>query len=315
MELQGLPGSGLCSHSSLLLRTRDLGCVFRQHEIERIDKKIRIRFRENQRWPQLDDVMPRPVRARQDSALAQPIYNVVRLRRRRSARIAVAHQVYTEEQSRPAHVADDCVVLLQSAQSLHQMLADFQRILRQFLLTQNVKHRNPRRARNRIAAKRAEELHPVRERRRNFLRSHNSREWERVPDRFPKHNDVRHDRLRLKSPEMGPEPPETNLDFIRDANSARSTHTPIGLIEIPRWKNNLPRNARQRLRQKRRDLPPFGARVLQNISNSLGILRANPRFTTFIGAAIVIRNRRDVNPRFSPRAAGPIEFIWTQIDQ
>ena len=114
---------------------------------------------------------------------------------------------------------------------------------------------------------------------------------------------------------MRPEPPESNLHFIRDANSARCTHALISSIEIARGKNNLPGDARQGLSQKRRDLPSSDCVFDNHISHSLRILRANPRFATFIWPAIVIRNWRDVNPRLTPTATRPVKFIRAQIDQ
>src|SRR5437879_8850266 len=98
------------------------------------------------------------VRAGKNAAVAKSIDHIRCLQRRCLARFAVQHQIDPQEQSGTAHVADQCMASLQRSQTLGQMLADTQRMLLQILFFENIQHREPRGAGNRIAAERAEKL-------------------------------------------------------------------------------------------------------------------------------------------------------------
>src|ERR1700694_2760390 len=70
-----------------------LGCVFAQDRFQCGDEQIGIRFRKNQRWPQLDHIVMRPVRPGENAAVAQAVYDVIRLLRRRLAVFPVSYQI------------------------------------------------------------------------------------------------------------------------------------------------------------------------------------------------------------------------------
>ena len=82
------------------------------------------------------------------------------------------------------------------------MLAHFFRVRLQLFLVDHVEHRQADRARHGAAAERAEELHPVVERRGNLLCRHHGADWMPIADRLAQYHDVGHHVLLLEAVEV-----------------------------------------------------------------------------------------------------------------
>src|SRR2546429_7469448 len=112
------------------------------------------------------------------------------------------------------------------------------------------------------------------------------RKWKRIADRLPQNDDVWNNALGLESPRVGPQPTESNLHFVRDANGTRRTHVAIHFREVSRRKNNLPADAWQRFRDVRGDTTAFGSRALQDFCKMPRIFCARLLVATAIRAAV-----------------------------
>src|SRR5580700_2786528 len=168
---------------------------------------------------------------------------------------------------------------------------------------------------DRISAKGAEELHPVVETSSDFASGDHGRQRERVSDGFAQHHNVRDDALRLESPEVRAETAETNLHFIGDAYAAGGADVPVGFGEISGRKNNLAGDTWQRFGDVRCDVTPSGAPALQDFCYTLRVFGSRRGITPPIRSAIIIRNWRDVNPRFRAAASGTIKFVRADVDE
>src|ERR1700687_5416340 len=206
------------------------------------------------------------------------------------------------------------MAFLQFPQFSYPILSNAQRPILQRLVAHHIEHRPSCRARHRVPSERAEKLHPVRKRPGDLFCGDHRRQWERVPNRLPKHHNVRNHGLRLKSPEVRSESAKSDLHFISNANPSSSAYPAIHLREIIWRKHNLSCDARQSFCDKCRTLVPFPSRALQNFADRRGVLRARLRITTPVQAAIIVRNRRHMHPRLSPASARPTELVRPDID-
>src|SRR2546427_12212651 len=91
-----------------------------------------------------------------------------------------------------------------------------------FRSLENIEHGQSRSAGHRIAAKGAEEFHPVVEGSGDFPRRDHCRQRKRIADGLAQNDDVRNNILRFKTPEVCAETPKAGLHFIGNADSARS---------------------------------------------------------------------------------------------
>src|SRR6266487_3912911 len=130
------------------------------------------------------------------------------------------------------------------------MLAHFFRVRLQLFLVDHVEHRQADRARHGAAAERAEELHPVVERRGNLWRRHHRTNRIAVADRLPEDDDVGYDALRLKTVAVRANAAVGGLHLIGDADAARLAHVAVDGGEIPRWKDDLSPDAGAALRDE-----------------------------------------------------------------
>src|SRR5579884_846406 len=289
--------------------------VFGKYTVERRDKQLRVRLGKNERRPQLQHIVMRSVRSRQNPAFAQPVHHVGGLRGRRRARLAVHHQIHSEKVPRSPHVADQRMFLPQRCQPLQQELASPQRVFLQTLLFQHVQHRQSRPACHWIPTERAEKLHPVRERRRNLARRHNRSQRRTVPNRLSQHHHVRHRFLHFKPPEVRSQPPESRLHFIRYANPSRRAHVAVRLLQISGRKHNLSRHARQRFREKRARPSPFLPHRFDQFRNVPRVFPPGVAIFPPVRATVIVRNRRHMHPRLSSASSRPVEFVRADVDQ
>ena len=196
--------------------------IFLEDRVQGLDEEIRVRFRKDQRRAQLENVVMRTVGAGKDAAVAQSIDDVRCLKRRRLSRFAVEHKIDSQEKSGPSDVADQIVMLLQLFQTTHEVSSHAQGMLLQLLFFQNIQNRETRRASDRIAAKRAEKFHAIIEGISDLLRGDHCAKRKRIANGLAKNNDVWNDALRFESPEVITQPPKSHLDFVGDANAART---------------------------------------------------------------------------------------------
>src|SRR4030095_1926815 len=112
----------------------------------------------------------RTIRPDEDAGVAQMVDDVRCLGRCRFERFPAAYELDAYEETRAAHVADERVVVEERAQPRKEMTADFVRVRLQALVEDDAQHLETDRARHRVAAERAEEFHPVVERRGNLGR-------------------------------------------------------------------------------------------------------------------------------------------------
>ena len=98
--------------------------VFLQDEIQSLQEDFSVKFGENQRRAQLDDVVMRSVGAGENAAIAKAVDHVGGLQRSRLTRFTVEHKIDPQEQSRAAHIADQSVAGLQSLQAFDKMRAN-----------------------------------------------------------------------------------------------------------------------------------------------------------------------------------------------
>ena len=82
----------------------------------------------------------------------------------------------------------------------------------------------PDRARHRVAAERAEELHAVVERVGDGARRRDRADRMAVAERLAHHDDVGHDALILERPEARAHAAEPGLHFVGDAHAAAGAH-------------------------------------------------------------------------------------------
>src|SRR5256885_11659119 len=133
---------------------------------------------------------------------------------------------------------------LQIGETSKPVITHLFRVLLETFVANHVEHLESNRAGNRIASERAEKFHSVRESLSDFRSRHDCRKRERISNRFAEDNDVRHDSLRLKSPEMRTQSAEPHLHFVGNANSAGRANAAIDFGEIVRRENDLSRDAR-----------------------------------------------------------------------
>jgi hypothetical protein len=82
--------------------------------------------------------------------------------------IPIPNEFNPKKQTQTAHVANQTVSVLQRAKLTFQVFANFQRILLQLFIANNVEDGQANGAGNRIAAEGIEVFHAIGERRRNF---------------------------------------------------------------------------------------------------------------------------------------------------
>lgn len=146
--------------------------------------------------------MVRAVGAGEDAEVAEAIDDVRGLIGGRSAGIAIVDEVETEKKAGATNIAKKWVRGLQRLQSGDPARADFESVLLEVLVAENVEDRETSGAGNRIAAEGREKFHTVGERRGDFWSGDDSGERKGVADGFAEDHDVRNDLLRFESPKM-----------------------------------------------------------------------------------------------------------------
>ena len=144
----------------------------------------------------------RTVSPDENPLVAQTVDHVGRLARRRFERVAIAHELDADEQSRAAHIADERTPIDERSQLREEVGADLLRMRLHPFVFEHVEHGQSDGARDGVAAERAEVLHPVVERRGYLRRRHHGADRMPIADRLAQHHDVRHHLLLLEAVEM-----------------------------------------------------------------------------------------------------------------
>ena len=199
------------------------------------------------------------------------------------------------------------------AQTIPQSRPNRKRVFLQALVTDNVEHGEANGARDRIAAERGEELHPVRERIGDFARGDNRRHRVAVADGLAHHHDVGHDGLPLEPPEMAPHATKANLHLVGDAEASGGADVPVRRLEVAlRW-DHLPAAAEQRFADESGD---GFACLVNHATDRIAVGRPRIEPLAFVRPPIAIGHRDDVDPRFGlPATAFTHEFVRANGDQ
>ena len=165
------------------------------------------------------------LRAEQDAVLAHPVRDVRRLARSPARACRGSYQLDAEEQPGAADVADQRDAGRASARKrVEHADADVPRVGLQPFLRHHVEHREPDRARDRVAAERAEEFHPVVERRGNRRRGDHRANRMPVADRLAEDDDVGDDALGFEGVEVCAKATVRGLHLVGDADAAGGPH-------------------------------------------------------------------------------------------
>jgi hypothetical protein len=157
---------------------------------------------EDERRAKLNDVLMRPVSAREDTKIAEAVDDVGGLLRGGRAGIAIVYEIEAEKEAGAANIAKEWILGLQRSQSGNPTRTDFQGILLELLVAEYVEDSKSRGAGDRITAKGREKLHTVGERRGNFWSGNDGGERKSVTDGFAENDDVWNDLLRCETPKM-----------------------------------------------------------------------------------------------------------------
>ena len=114
---------------------------------------------------------------------------------------------------------------------------------------------------------------------------------------------------------MSAKSPETDLYFVSNTNTARGANMTIDLCEISGRKDDLPTYAGHCFRDERGSSPAFHLEAMQNLCDVAGILGAEVELIPSVNAAVIVGNRRHVNPRFAAPAAGATKLIGADVNQ
>lgn len=120
--------------------------------------------------------------------------------------------------------------------------------------------------------------------------------------------------MRFESPKVRTEPAEADLHFVRNAYTAGGANVMICLSQIFRREDDLAADTGKSFRDECRTAT---ARLqsLADFADVVRVLYAGLRIASPVNTTIVIRQRRNVNPRLFASAARAIEFIRADIDQ
>src|SRR5579871_3293452 len=116
-----------------------------------------------------------------------------------------------------------------------------------------------------------------------------------VPNWLTHCHNIRHNTLRLESPEMCAHAPKTHLHLISNAHTTCRAHMAIHFLKIMLWQHNLTTAAQQRLANEPRNLASILLHSLNNSFNMACILDARLRVGRFELPAIDIRHKSLVN--------------------
>src|SRR5215472_5747490 len=204
---------------------------------------------------------------------------------------------------------------LKVCEGSHQTVTDSKGILLQMLLFEHIQDRQARRAGDRIAPKGAEEFHAIVEARRNFGSRNNSRKRKRVPDWLAQNDDVGHNTLSFKTPEMCADSAKAHLDFVCNTHSTGRTNVTIHIREISWGKHDLARYTGHALRNKCSGPPAFLPQKIDDFADMACITRSEVEFSSPVDAAIIIGDWGYMDPGFASASARSVEFIWTDVDE
>src|SRR6266478_7441729 len=96
-----------------------------------------------------------------------------------------------------------------------------QSVLLQVFVGDDIKDRQANRTRDGVAAEGVEILHTAVKRSGNLRRGHDCRQWMSIANRLAHRDNVGHDALCLKTPEVRADAPKTYLHFVGNADAAR----------------------------------------------------------------------------------------------
>ena len=184
------------------------------------------------------------------------------------------------------------------------------------LFFEDVQNSESRGAGNGIAAEGTEEFHAVVEACGDFRSGDDCRERESISDRFAEHHDVGNDVLRFEAPEVRAEAAEADLHFVGDADTARGADVLVGFArDSPGGKTIWPATLGSVSAMYAATLRPCARSVLQNLGDVLRVFCSSRGVVSPVRTAIVVGNRRHVDPRFAAAASRAIKFVRADVDE
>ena len=146
--------------------------------------------------------MMRAVGAGEDAEIPEAVDDVRGLVGGGRASIAIVAEIETEKKAGATNIAQKRVAGLQRLQRGNPTRADFESVLLEMLVAQDVEDRETSGAGDRIATEGGEKLHAVGEGRGNLRSGDDGGERESVADGLAEDHDVGNDVLRFESPKM-----------------------------------------------------------------------------------------------------------------
>ena len=176
-----------------------------------------------------------------------------------------------EEHAVAAHVADERVLVLQTAQSLDDVAADGARIRQQLLAFDHFQNRHADGGGHRIAAEGVEVHVATGECFYKIRASYDASQRMAVAHGFTHGNDIGDRPECGVTPHVRAESAETALHFIRNQQSARFVHDFRGFLQVPRGHHRQPFTRKRRTDQQACKFDALRFEVLDRMTHIRGI--------------------------------------------
>ncbi len=195
----------------------------------------------------------------------------------------------------------------EGAQRVEQRSTGLTRVFLEMLLLHHIEHREPDGARHGAPPERAEELHPVVERRGDLWRRHHGAQRIAVADRFPQDHDVGDDALGFEGVETGAHPAVGRLHLVGDAHAPGRADDRIDMGEVAVRQDDLAADARSAFGDE-------GGRI-PDLPRDLRVFLPRARIVAPELAAVGVGNRHDVHPRPGALSARAVELVRADVDE
>ncbi|BAS84101.1 Os03g0338100, partial [Oryza sativa Japonica Group] len=210
---------------------------------------------EAQRGSDPEDVPVEAAFADQDAHTFHVLHGAANLVFRRRLELPVRHQLDAEHETRPPHVADNFVLVLESAEAVLEVGADGVGVRLEALLLEHPEHGEPAGGAQRVATERVEVAPPC-QHLRDLRRRHHRAQRDARNGLYLGHGDyVGDDAVGLEPPEVAADAREAGLDLVGDAQPAGAPDRLVRQRQVPRRQLHDPTDALYRLRYEAGDLP------------------------------------------------------------
>jgi len=136
-----------------------------------------------------------------------------------------------------------------------------------------------------------------------------------IADGFSQGNDIWHDALGFKGPEMGTHSAESHLDFIGDAQSPCGAHLFEGRRHVVVRQYHLPATPEYAFADERRRAGSLSRDLSDDLTHIARIALARFRIRAFVGTAVSAGHGNLVGPCRRTLTTGTIMFIGTDVNE